>query len=136
MHWIFATILGLILYLAFQVSNQYVPLLLPPFYSSQIKVLLNLAFYFVPPLALGIAQGSALRRYFKGSGLWIAAVTLGVGGAGWVTSEVARQGIANGFIYPMILSVAIYLIEGLAYGITTWITLSFFSNQLAITNEA
>ncbi len=136
MHWTFATIIGLILYLAFQVSHQYLPLLLPPFYSSLIKILLNLAFYFVPPLALGIAQGSVLRRYFKGSGWWIAATTLGVGGAGWITSEIARQGLANRYIYLAVLSIAIYLIEGLAYGITTWIVLAFFTNQLAITNES
>ncbi len=136
MHWTFATVTGLIFYLAFQVSNQYLPLLLPPFYSSQIKILLNLDFYFVPPLALGIAQRSVLRRYFKGSGWWIAAATLGVGSAGWITSEVARPGIANGSIYPAVLSIAIYLIEGLAYGITTWIVLAFFTNQLVITNES
>ncbi len=135
MHWTSATIIGLMIYLAFQVLHQYLPLLEGFLsYSSLSRNLLNLAFYFVPPLALGIAQWAVLRRYFRWSGSWIVAITLGVGSVGCITSEIAKSAIANGYNSFAVLSIAVYLIEGLAYGITTWIVLAFFTNQLAVIN--
>jgi hypothetical protein len=140
-HWILATMIGLMLYAAFQVSHQYLLMLVespgenPS--NSLIMFLLELAFYFIPPLLLGIAQWSVLRSYFEGSGWWLAAVILGVGCAGWAFSEIIKISIANGGHYFMTsFSIAVFLLEGLAYGITTWFALVFFTNQLVVTNSS
>jgi len=143
-NWTFATIIGLMLYIAFQVSHQYLlifvesPITYP--FDSVIKTslmidFLDVAFYFIPPLVLGIAQWSVLRLYFKWSGWWIAAVTLGVGCAGWTISEIVRMSFANGYNSFAAFSIAVYPMEGLAYGIATWFVLVFFANHLAITNS-
>jgi hypothetical protein len=139
-NWTFATIIGLMLYIAFQVSHQYLLILIAspieyPLYSITYS-LLELAFYFIPPLILGIAQWSILRLYFTRSRWWIATITIGVGCAGMAVSEVAKLAIANGFNNITIFSIAVNLMEGFAYGITTWFVLAFFARQLAIANSS
>lgn len=130
MHWTSTTIIGFIAYLAFQVSHQYLPLFHGYLsYSPSTRNFIDLAYYFAPPLALGIAQWSILRLYFRWSGLWIVATTLGVGCAEWANSGVIRVMLANGYNSIGVFSIAVYLIDGLAYGLATWLVLALFTHQ-------
>jgi hypothetical protein len=131
--WVFATMVGLLLYLAFLfLPSSFQFLMRFPLYFSLIGILLNIAYTFVPPLALGVAQWFVLRRYFTRSEWWIVATTLALSLGTYITSWLEKLLILK---IPMeyhpnvYLSVVAFFVEGLFYGIASWIVLAFISRH-------
>ena len=126
--WLFATIVGTTLYLtAWYLSPYFSQLIMGPIFSIlPTGTFVSLAFSLALPLVFGIAQWFVLRQYFTRSGWWVAATTLSMGLAAVITSGLSRHVTTRsaGFGDSMLFSSATFLVEGLFYGIATWIVLT------------
>jgi hypothetical protein len=125
-NWVFATIVGMTLYMTVQLFRGFTHSF------SQTDIFVNLTFSFVPPLVLGLAQWFILRRYFTRSGWWIVAITLALGLAASITSGLSRLLVMKssmGYRYDIFFSSSTFFIEGLFYGVATWIVLTIISRR-------
>jgi len=139
--WLFATMVGLILYLIVQLLISFFSQSLMWFNLSlsQIEILIRLASAFIPPIVLGTSQWIILRRYFKSSKWWIVATTIAVGLAATITPWFARLILFNTpmvYRYNIYITVATFFIEGLLYGVATWMVLAIISRKPIVTSDA
>lgn len=131
--WIFATCIGMTLYLLFsQVESL----------TYEIEILyrfrygLSIFAVFVSSTLFGTAQWVILRHTFKRAGLWILATAIALGVSPMVINlfDFSRGWGGNErsyFLYPFFSS----LITGLIYSLITWFTLNLISRPSIKTLE-
>jgi hypothetical protein len=121
--WILATIIGITIYL---LSIDFLSA-----FAANIR--LSMGFLnvvsgihkFTSWLALGLAQWFILRHHFTKSGWWVVTTVIALGFSTFLTSTFFRTGGRN-FLPNTIISSSI---EGLIYGVSTLIVLTFFFGQ-------
>ena len=114
--WIWATLIGVVLYALFDVLIS-LSLMAVPFHRASYNLLHGLVAV-VPPLALGVAQWYVLRRSLARAGWWVLAVVLGL----WLPG-VAFSALASGPGTGVSMLTSPFL-EGAAYGVATFIVLA------------
>ena len=126
--WVFATTVGLALYIMFRdlVPNLAIILGLPvQFYSIG-----NGACYFLAPLPLSVVQWSILRRHFTRSGLWILATAIAL----WLPT-FARASVALQYQREFPSRYISFVVEGFVYGAVTLMALAVVTKQSNATVE-
>jgi hypothetical protein len=121
--WIWATLIGVVLYTLFDVVLSLL-LMAVPFHRSSYSLLHGLVAV-VPPLALGVAQWYMLRRSLARAGWWVLAVVLGL----WLPG-IAFSLLASG-PSPRVSMLTSPFVEGAAYGVATLVVLAVLPQETA-----
>ena len=121
--WIWATLIGVVLYALFDVLIS-LSLMAVPFHRASYNLLHGLVAV-TPPLALGVAQWYVLRRSLARAGWWVLAVVLGL----WLPG-VVFSALASGSNTRVSMLSSPFL-EGAAYGVATFIVLAVLPQETA-----